>query len=216
MVPIPIKGDLTKCDNWRGIALLDVVGKVVGRLIQDRLQQLAANELPESQCGFRRGRSCTDQIFTTLQIIEKVYEHRSASFIIFIDLWKAYDSVPQEALWKALGLLGVSPTLVRVILPHFMIICLPRCESATRTLTRFLSTMAGLRQGCSISPVLFNLYFSPVFEVWCAKMAEACTGESFCCRFNINGNLFNSPRTRSSMGNVLDLEFADDAALVLP
>ena len=54
LVPIPKKGDLSQCDNWRGIALLDVVGKVVARVIQGRLQKLAEDELPESQCGFRR------------------------------------------------------------------------------------------------------------------------------------------------------------------
>ena len=37
LVPIPKKGDLKICDNWRGIALLEVVGKMVARIIQDRL-----------------------------------------------------------------------------------------------------------------------------------------------------------------------------------
>ena len=40
LVPIPKKSNLSKCDNWRGIALLDVVGKVVARIIQERLQSL--------------------------------------------------------------------------------------------------------------------------------------------------------------------------------
>ena len=52
---IPTKGNLHSCDNWWGIALLDVMGKVVARLIQVRLQKLADKVLPESQCGFRRG-----------------------------------------------------------------------------------------------------------------------------------------------------------------
>ena len=47
------------CDNWRGIALLDVVGKLVARIVQSRLQIVAEQELPESQCGFRRGHGCT-------------------------------------------------------------------------------------------------------------------------------------------------------------
>ena len=64
LVPIPKKGDLSLCDNWRGIALLDVIGKVVGRLIQSRLQAFAELKLPDSQCGFRKCRSCTDQIFS--------------------------------------------------------------------------------------------------------------------------------------------------------
>ena len=38
IVPIPKKGDLRKYDNWRGISLLDVVGKVFARILQDRLQ----------------------------------------------------------------------------------------------------------------------------------------------------------------------------------
>ena len=60
------------CDNWRGIALLDVVGKVVARVLQERLQKLAEDELPESQCGFREGRSCTDMIFTIRQLVGEV------------------------------------------------------------------------------------------------------------------------------------------------
>ena len=54
IVPIPKKGDLKDCDNWRGISLLDVVGKVFARVIQERLQQLAEEILPDSQCGFRK------------------------------------------------------------------------------------------------------------------------------------------------------------------
>ena len=55
LIPIPKKGDLTRCDNLRGIALLDVVGKVVTRVLQERLQVLAEKEQPESQCGLGGG-----------------------------------------------------------------------------------------------------------------------------------------------------------------
>ena len=55
LVPILKKGELSKCDNWRGIAPLDVGGKVVVRIIQERLQDLAEEEFPKSQCGFRKG-----------------------------------------------------------------------------------------------------------------------------------------------------------------
>ena len=62
LVPIPKKGDLGKCDNWRGIALLDTVGKVAARIIQERPQALAEEELPESQCGFRKRRGNAEEI----------------------------------------------------------------------------------------------------------------------------------------------------------
>ena len=91
IVPIPKKGDLKQCDNWRGVALLDVVGRVVARILQQRLQKLAEDELPESQCGLREGRSCTDMIFTIRQLVEKSWEHTAKSFFTFVDLKKAYE-----------------------------------------------------------------------------------------------------------------------------
>ena len=51
LIPIPKKGDLSNCDNWRGISLLDMVGKVIARILQDRPQQFAEEELSKSQCG---------------------------------------------------------------------------------------------------------------------------------------------------------------------
>ena len=88
LVPVPKKGDLSKCDNWRGISLLDVVGKVLASVIQSRHQVIAAEFMPESQCGFRRGRSCTDMIFCVRQLWGKTIEHNTKGFFIFIDLRK--------------------------------------------------------------------------------------------------------------------------------
>ena len=84
--PIPKKGDLSSCDNWRGISLLEAVGKVMAKILQGRLQQLAETELPESQCGFRTGRGCSDMTFTLRQLVEKSIEHRSKQFITFVAL----------------------------------------------------------------------------------------------------------------------------------
>ena len=85
IVPIPKKGDLKHCDNWRGISFLDVVGKVLARIIAERV-------LPESQCGLRKGRGCVDMIFSARQLVEKYREHDDSLFILFVDLKKAYDS----------------------------------------------------------------------------------------------------------------------------
>ena len=115
LIPIPKKGDLTCCDNWRGVALLDVVGKVASRVLQGRLQQMGDDVLPESQCDFRKGRSCTDVIFMVRQLVEKSWEHKAKLYITFIDLRKAYDSVPREALWIALGKLGVPLPTIQLI-----------------------------------------------------------------------------------------------------
>ena len=115
LVPVPKKGDLSCCENWQGISLLDVVGKVVAHILQDRLQQLVEEVLPESQCGFRKKHACFDMIFVVRQLVEKSWEHQAKMFFIYIDLKKAYYSVPQEELWQALGKLGVPDSTIELI-----------------------------------------------------------------------------------------------------
>ena len=170
LIPLPKKGDLSHCDNWRGISLLDVVGKVVARVLQERLQKLAEDQLPESQCGFRKGRGCTDMFFTVRQLVEKSWEHTAKTFFTFIDLRKAYDSVPRDALWVALKKLGVPDEVVKLIASfhHRMQakICLDGSVSE-----RF-EVSNRLRQGCCMAPVLFNLFSCLVIERWRARLEE--------------------------------------------
>ena len=72
MVPLyKGKGDMYECSNFRGISLLRVVGKVYGRVLINRIRDKTENVSAKVQGGFRRGRGCTDQIFTVRQIREK-------------------------------------------------------------------------------------------------------------------------------------------------
>ena len=54
----------------------------------------------EEQCSFRKGRSCTDAIFTMQQIMEKRKEHNLPLFLLFIDYEKAYDNVNRDKPWE--------------------------------------------------------------------------------------------------------------------
>ena len=148
IVPIPKKGNLRSCDNWRGIALLEVVGKLVARVIQGRLQRVAEAELPDSQCGFRKGRGCSDMTFVVRQLAEKAIEHRTQQFLVFVDLMKAYDSVPREALWMAMKKLGVPGHLIDVVKSFH-----EGMEARVRVggeLLEEIEVRNGLRQGCTI------------------------------------------------------------------
>ena len=88
-----------------------MVGKVLGRIIQDRLKLVVKDVLPDTQCGFRAGRGCTDMIFVARQLVEKAWEHHSDLFVLFAGLKKAYDSVPCPTLWRILGRLGIPSTI---------------------------------------------------------------------------------------------------------
>ena len=162
IVPIPKKGDLRSCDNWRGISLLDVVGKLFPRVIQDRLQELSEDVLRESQCGFRKGRGCVDMVFVARQLIKKAIEHDTPLYVIFVDLKKAYDSIPREALWLVLGKLGIPPTLLSLI--RSLHVGMRARVRISGRLTEDIYVNNGLRQGCTLAPTLFNLYFAAIMS----------------------------------------------------
>ena len=61
-VKLPKKGKLEECKNWRGIALLSVVSKVMGRIVIDRIRTGVESKLRKEQTGFRPGRGTNEQI----------------------------------------------------------------------------------------------------------------------------------------------------------
>ncbi len=71
IIPIFKKGNSQECKNYRGISLLSVVGKVVMKIIQNRLQEHREQTSREEQAGFRPHRSCCDQIFSLRQLTEE-------------------------------------------------------------------------------------------------------------------------------------------------
>ncbi|VDP77550.1 unnamed protein product [Schistosoma mattheei] len=70
-IKIPKKGDLSKCENCRGITLLSLPGKVFNRVLLNRLKDAVDVQLREQQAGLRKDRSCTDQIATPRIIVEQ-------------------------------------------------------------------------------------------------------------------------------------------------
>ncbi|VDP36132.1 unnamed protein product, partial [Schistosoma curassoni] len=74
LIKISKKGNLTKCDNYRGITLLSVAGKVFNRVLLDRLKHSIDAQLQDQQVGFRKDRSCLGQILTLQIIVEQSVE----------------------------------------------------------------------------------------------------------------------------------------------
>ena len=112
-------------------------------------------ELPDVQAGFRKGRGTRDQIANILWIMEKARESQKNVYFCFINYAKAFDCVDHNKLRKILQEMGM-PDLT----------CLLRNlyagqEATVRTgqgITDWLQIGKGVRQGCILSPCLFNLY----------------------------------------------------------
>lgn len=153
--PVFKKGDRSECSNYRGIALLGTVYKVLTILLSRRLALWSENILGEYQSGFRSDRSTTDHIFSLRLTLEKAYEYDIDLYHLFIDFKQAYDSVDRNKLLKALLKLGIPKKLVRLI---NMTLSNSKCKVKLGSmLSENFSVGSGLRQGDPLSPMLFNL-----------------------------------------------------------
>ena len=212
VVPVPKKGDLRHCNNWRGISLLDVVGKIMARIMKERLEVIAGKVLPESQCGFRKEPGCVDMIFVARQLVEKAREHNHSLYMLFVDLRKAYDSVPRQALWKVLEKCGVPPKLLSLV---------KSCHEGMRaevrvgfTTTEEFEVRNGLRQGFTLAPTMFNIYISAVVANWQIESPEAGVAVLYKHGRNLVGD--RTAKARLSEVKVTETQFADDATLYTP
>lgn len=95
----PKKGHPKKVENYRGISLLDTAYKVLSIAVLHRLEKYSTEIIGEYQCGFMKGKSTTDHIFTLRQVMEKYYEYDKDLHMIFIDFQQAYDSIIRDRLW---------------------------------------------------------------------------------------------------------------------
>ncbi len=97
--------------------MLEVAYKIVANILLNRLKPIKESvQLDhESQNGFRRLRGCLDSIFTLKQLIKKRAEHGLETWLLLIDLVKAFDVVPRELLWDVMLKQGVPPKLVSLL-----------------------------------------------------------------------------------------------------
>ena len=192
LVKLPKKGDLTDCSNYRGIMLLSVPGKVLNRIILERIKKAVDGLLRDEQAGFRQNKSCLDQIAALRIIIEQCTEWNASLYINFIDFEKAFDSVDRENLWKLLRHYGIPPKLTDLIKNTYHNM---RCRIIhDGKLTEAFEIESGVRQGCLLSPFLFLLVID-----WVMKN----TTENR--KNGIQWTLFKQ---------LEDLDFADDIALL--
>ena len=204
------KGERSDCNNYRGISLLSIVGKVYARVLLARLQKLAERIYPESQCGFRAGRSTVDMVFSLRQLQEKSREQNLPLYIAFIDLTKAFDLVSRDGLFKALEKIGCPPKL------HSLIESFHSNMKGTvqfnGNLSEAFDIRSGVKQGCVLAPTLFGIFFSLVL-----RYAFGTSQEGVYLRTRSDGKLFNLARlkakTKVRETIIRDMLFADDAAV---
>lgn len=155
-IPLPKKGDTRQCQNNRTIALIPHASKIMLYIIAGRMEQYINRELPAEQAGFRKGRGTRDQIAILRRIVEKFIDARRPLYLAFIDYSKAFDCVDHNTLWKILKDMGFPNHVVALLQSLYS-----EQSAIIRTIVGDSETFKmgkGVRQGCILSPYLFNLY----------------------------------------------------------
>ena len=120
LVPVPKKGDLSKCGNYRGIALMSCVAKLYNKILLKRLQQALNSKLRQNQNGFRPCRSTNQHILALRRLIEECSIHQNSPLIaIFIDFKKAFDSVKWSYIHQILISYNVPDLLCNAIMSMY-------------------------------------------------------------------------------------------------
>ena len=128
---------------------------IFNRIILKKISAATDTILRQEQAGFRRGKSCTDHIFTLPQILEQSTEWNSTIYIAFIDFEKAFDSLHRESLWSILRHYGVPQKMIDVIkILHTNVQCQLACNCH---MSDSFNIKSRTKQGCILSPLLFTL-----------------------------------------------------------
>lgn len=189
------KGDPNVGDNYRGISLSSHFLKLFETVILKRVQTWSEENdlLPPHQAGFRPGFSTVDHIFVLNHLIQTSKIKQKKLQCMFIDIRKAFPSVPRQELFRSLENRGLSLRTIRFL---SQVYSNETMEFMTAEGEIFVfSVEKGVREGSVFSPFIFIVYFLPVHEI--------------CDSIHLSDPVFIGDAVRVS-----DLVYADDVLLL--
>ena len=161
IAPIHKKGSKMDPDNYRGISLISCLYKLLTAILNKRLGVFCKenNILSIRQLGFVSGNRTSDAHFVLHNLI-KDYCHDKGKrlYSCFVDFSKAFDCIPRDILFEKLRSKGITGKVFNLIKNIYMN---EKCQvKIGQTLSSVFDANQGVRQGCILSPILFNIFIS--------------------------------------------------------
>lgn len=160
LIPLFKKGDPNLASNYRGLSLINTIGKIFNNILLNRITfWLESNSiLNEFQAGFRRQYSTIDNIFNLVSIVNLNSLVNNCTYAFFVDFSCAFDTIPRNSLFYKLSSIGLSSKIIRILMNLYL-------NSRSRvwdgsTFSDYLTANTGVKQGCILSPILFSLYIN--------------------------------------------------------
>ena len=158
IVLIHKKGDPRQMDNYRGITLINTFSKVLCKILAQRLSDTISlfGLIRKEQVGFIKNEEGLSAVLTAIEAVRRRRISDQVTWMIFLDLKKAYDLVPHRLILSKLERKGFGPKFVNMIKALYQ-----TTELQVRLdgkLSESFVYERGVRQGCTLSPLLFNIY----------------------------------------------------------
>lgn len=154
------KGSPNNIDNYRGITLLSVLGKLFTLCFNTRLTNYTTSRgiIGEEQAAFKKHYSTIDHHFVLNLLIEFYKARYDKLFCAFIDYKKAFDLIDRSSLWMKLIENEINGNFVKVIFNMY-----DQAKSCVRKgneISEFFLCNIGVRQGENLSPLLFSIFLN--------------------------------------------------------
>jgi len=190
-IPLPKKGGLLQCSNYRTIALVSHASKILLRVILERMQTKIEERLPKNKLDLDQTVALEIRLQASGSSWKRI-EKGNTLYLCFIDFKKAFDMVQHDQLWLGMLEMGFPPHLVQLLMQNRYKQQLAAVRTANLT-SAWFHVKKGVRQGCNVSPCLFNMLAEQLMR----KAPHGVTGG-----FKIGGK------------TISNLRYADDIVLL--
>ena len=161
-ITLPKKPKTMNCTEFRTISLMSHVTKLLLKIIQQRMANKIDKEVSRLQNGFRPGTDTREGIFKPRTMCERATNVQKDVYICFIDYTKAFDRVKHFKMIECLSEIGKDYKDLQIITNLYWE---QSASVGTESgMTSEFKIKLGVRQGCVLSPDLFNLYTEKIFR----------------------------------------------------
>ena len=188
-IALPKSPGATECEMHRTISLMSHFTKILLRVLMKRMRNSLRPEISRTQFGFVPDKGTRNAIFTLSMLMERCIEVQKDLYICFIDYSKAFDKVRHNELFDILEQLDIDGKDLRIIKNLYW-----NQNAAVRIegdCSEFKQIKRGVRQGCVMSPDLFNIYSETILR-----------------------NLGDNPGIKINGEVINNIRYADDTALI--
>lgn len=172
IVPLFKSGDKDEPSNYRGLTIASCLGKLFTKILNIRLVEFLEDNkiLSSNQIGFRKKQRTSDHILVVKTIIDSFRAKRKPLYICFVDLRKAFDTVWRDGLIYKLIKYKISSKFINIIKSMYS-----NVQASVKTgdgLTDKFPIEIGTRQGCNLSPSLFNVFINDLPQILLCKECD--------------------------------------------